>query len=252
MLAINDPFMPTTLTQVSMRSCSHTCGQLRKLGFTMTEVLTIVAVASVLLAVGLTAVGNLRSRSRLSLCTGNLGQVSRAVLQYTADHDRRLPDTAGSPAPGGWWWYKEYVKPYAGLTGPSSVYDRVFGCPEDRGYGDGSGEARPFRKSARHDFTSYVFNGVDLPGVPNVSGRELGGIRNPHRTLLVMEWPAHAPLSWHRSLTGRANAPFYDGAESVVGFVDGNVGLIKFHYDGMNPAYTRDPIAGYAYKFSGD
>ena len=66
-----------------------------------------------------------------------------------------------------------------------------------------------------------------------------------------MEWVAHAPLSWHRSRTGRANTPFYNDAESVVGFVDGRVALIKVYYDGLNAAYTRDPAPGYNYKYSG-
>jgi hypothetical protein len=97
-----------------------------------------------------------------------------------------------------------------------------------------------------------VFNGVNLPGVPNVGGRKVASIREPNRTLLVMEWTAHAPLSWHRSFTGRGNNPFYCDAESVVGFVDGHAALTRIYYDGMNPAYTRDPVSGYAYKYSGD
>jgi hypothetical protein len=66
-----------------------------------------------------------------------------------------------------------------------------------------------------------------------------------------MEWVAHAPLSWHRSRTGKANAPFYCDAESVVAFTDGHVKLTKIYYDGYNAAYTRDPIPRYEYKYSG-
>jgi prepilin-type processing-associated H-X9-DG protein len=67
-----------------------------------------------------------------------------------------------------------------------------------------------------------------------------------------MEWTAHAPLSWHRSLTGRRNHPFYNNAESMVGFVDGHVDFIPIYYDGINAAYTRDPIPGYKYKYGAD
>ena len=66
-----------------------------------------------------------------------------------------------------------------------------------------------------------------------------------------MEWTAHGPLSWHRSRTGKRNAPFYNDAESVVGFVDGHVDLVKIYHDGYNAAYTRDPIPGYRYRYSG-
>ena len=67
-----------------------------------------------------------------------------------------------------------------------------------------------------------------------------------------MEWTAHAPLSWHKSRTRQKNTPFYNDAETVVGFVDGHVKLVPIYYDGMNAAYTRDPIGGYEYQYSGD
>ena len=66
---------------------------------------------------------------------------------------------------------------------------------------------------------------------------------------MVMEWTAHAPLSWHTSKTGRKNAPFYCDAKSVAGFVDGHVSYIPIYYDGYNAAYTQEPIAGYEYQF---
>lgn len=193
-----------------------------------------------------------RAKSRRTRCLANLKQVNGAVLQFAGDHDQALPRMDSSPPPGGWWWYKEQVKGYAGLSGESSPTDKVFGCPDDRGYGEGTEKPPPFSQSRKHDYTSYAFNGVNLPGIPNVAGREVSSIKEPSRTLLVMEWTAHAPLSWHRSRTGRANTPFYSDAESVVGFVDGHVAFIPLYYDGLNAAYTRDPAPGYAYRYSGD
>lgn len=220
--------------------------------FSLTDLLVSLAGLSVLAVLALSLPGRLGAKAKLARCLASLPQVDRAVLQFAEDHGRRLPFMEGSPPPGGWWHYKELVKSYVGLAGPSSTNDTVFACPCDRGYGDGARPAQPFRLSQQHAFTSYVFNGVNLPGVPNIEGREVASIREPARTLLVMEWTAHAPLSWHRSRTGRANAPFYNDAESVVGFVDGHVALVRVYYDGMNAAYTRDPIPGYAYKYSGD
>ena len=86
----------------------------------------------------------------------------------------------------------------------------------------------------------------------SIGGRTLASIKQPSRTLLVMEWTAHAPLSWHSSLTRSANTPFYKDAQSVVGFVDGHVAYVKIYYDGINAAYTRDPVPGYDYQYSGD
>lgn len=220
--------------------------------FSSVDFLAVLAVLFVLAAVVIPILRNVRAQSHLTQCKSNLQQIGRAVLLYAEDNKQRLPILAQNRPPGGWWWYKDQVKSHVGLAGPSSPKDKVFACPDDRGYGEGTENPVPFRASAKHGFTSYIFNGVTLPGCPNIAGREVSSVREPGKTLLVFEWTAHAPLSWHRSRTGRKNAPFYDSAESVVAFVDGRVELIKIYYDGINPAYTRDPIGGYKYRYSGE
>jgi type II secretory pathway pseudopilin PulG len=219
----------------------------RVAGFTLADLLAVVAVACVASAVAVTQLMSSRQKSALAQCVQNVSQVNRAVIAYAADHNETLPGVAPSQR-NLWWWYKEQVKGYAGLSGPSCAPDKVFGCPDDRGYTD----TIPFRMNGRFDFSSYVFNGVTLPGMPSVAGWRIPAINRPNRTLLVMEWTAHAPLSWHRSRTGQKNMPFYCDAESVAGFVDGRVALTKFYYDGFNAAYTQDPIPGYDYQYSGN
>jgi len=221
-------------------------------GFTLMELLVSAAALALLAAIFLPMIVNYRRESRLAVCLANLKKVNGAVLQYAQDHEQVLPSMEGSPAPGGWWYYKEKVKGYLGLNEASSPEDRVFACPDDRGYGESAERPTPFCQSKKHNFTSYVFNGVNLPGIPNISGRRINSIVAPERTLLVMEWTAHAPLSWHRSRTGQENTPFYTDAESVVGYVDGHVVFTPIYYDGLNAAYTRDPAPGYQYKYSGD
>ena len=217
-------------------------------GFTLTDLVVILALVTTVCAIVFSAVTASRTRSRLAVCSANLQQVTRAVLSYCGDNGQALPTIPPGDNRSLWWYYKEQVKRYAGLTGESSKGDTVFACPEDRGYS----EPFPFHLSAKFDFNSYVYNGVTLPGMPNIAGLQLSGVKHPQRTLLVMEWTAHAPLSWHKSKTGRNNSPFYCDAESVVGCVDGHVSLSKIYYDGYNAAYTRDPIDGYDYQYSED
>lgn len=211
------------------------------------DLVTFLACGAVVAALAVTPLTLSRQRARLQACSANLNQIGRAVLLYAEDHAKILPEPVQALPGDFWWWYKEQVKAYAGLSGPSSTNDRVFACPMDRGYSDPT----PFCKNPRFDYGSYNFNGVTLLGTPNIAGWKLPAINQPQRTLMVMEWTAHAPLSWHRSKTGRANGPFYCDAESVSAFVDGHVSLIPFYYDGYNAAYTRDPIPGYSYKYSG-
>jgi hypothetical protein len=216
--------------------------------FTFADLLLTLAALALLAAIAVPMSLKNRARTRESVCLSNVGQVNRAMLAFVNDNGGHFPEQ--DPALKGpvWWFYKELVKGHLGLRGPSSPADKVFGCPDDRGYD----EPKPFRLSARFDYNSYTYNGVAVPGVPSLVGRQLSSVREPSRTLLVMEWAAHAPLSWHRSRTGRKNHPFYNDAESVVGFVDGHVDIIQIHYDGMNAAYTRDPIPGYRYKYGAD
>jgi len=231
--------MSRSLTQKSLARLS---------AFTLTDLLVTAAVISLLGAVAVAWGTAARDKSSLARCSANLQQVNRAVLSFCNDNHQTLPTLSPSDQRSLWWWYKEQVKRYAGLTGASSPNDKVFACPLDRGYSD----QKPFCLSSRFDFGSYVFNGVTMQGVPNIAGWQLSSIAKPRRTLLTMEWTAHAPLSWHKSKTGKRNMPFYCDAQSVVAFVDGHVGLTKIYYDGYNAAYTQDPIDGYDYQYSGD
>jgi type II secretory pathway pseudopilin PulG len=219
----------------------------RPAGFSRADMLTTIAVISVLAAMVIVPLRRAQNRGRINVCQENLLQVSRAILTHANDHQARLPGPAADISGDLWWWYKEQIKGHLGMSGPSSANDRVFACPMDRGYSD----PKPFCQNARFDFNSYAYNGVTLPGLPNIAGWNVSDISQPKQTLLVMEWAAHAPLSWHRSRTGKANAPFYNDAESIVAFSDGHAGMIKVYYDGYNAAYTRDPIRGYDYKYSG-
>ena len=220
----------------------------RHRGFTRTDLLVILAGSALLGALAGIPMMRARRQARLARCTANLQQVNRAVLSFATDHAQTLPGPQAGDGGELQWWYKEQVKGYTGLKGPSSTNDVLFACPDDRGYTD----PVPFHRSARFDFGSYNFNGILIPGAPNIAGATLGSIIEPRRTLLTMEWTAHGPLSWHRSRTGRRNAPFYRDAESVVGFVDGHVSFLPIYFDGHTAAYLRDPIPGYDYRYSGN
>ena len=235
-------FPPNRPTTASARFRPH-----HSCGYTRTDLIVTLAGLTLLSSIGLALATHLRREARIAQCQSSLATVNRAVLDFSKDADDTLPSAPANDPRDIWWWYKEQIRKYTGLTGPSSPEDRVFACPDDRGYSD----PKPFHQNPRFDFTSYVFNGVTLPFVPNIAGWKVSEIADPRQTLLVMEWTAHGPLSWHRSRTGRRNLPFYNNALSVLGFVDGHVQFAPVHYDGHNAAYTRDPAPGYAYRYSG-
>lgn len=217
-------------------------------GFTRTDLLAILAALTMGLMLSVAFLKTSHRNAERNQCLANLGKLGHTFQLFASDHHQTLPDAVPGQKEDIWWFYKEQIKGYMGLKGVSSADDRGFACPADRGYA-GHG---PFSKEARFDFTSYVYNGVTLPDVPNIAGWSLPAVRHPARTLLVMEWAAHAPLSWHDSRTGTRNAPFYCDAISVIAFIDGHAASAPIYYDGHTPAYVRDPIPGYSYKYSGN
>src|SRR5205085_1471824 len=154
-------------------------------GFSFPDFLVVVAALALLVAVALPFLTKARARTRQAQCEANLGRVSGAVLNY-AQSEGRLPGEDAVVKGALWWFYKELVKGDLGLKGPSSPADKVFGCPDDRGYEEGK-DSKPFRLNSKFDYGSYVFNGVNVPGqpgMPNIAGRALSTIKEPGRTLL--------------------------------------------------------------------
>src|SRR5687768_17174574 len=152
----------------------HTC-RFTIRAFTFPDLLAVFAVMLLMVSIAIPVWANNREKARQSLCMGNVNDVNRAVLQFTDSNAGRFPDNEPGMKGGVWWWYKEQVKGELGLRNPSSPADKVFACPSDRGYEEG----KPFRLSARFDYGSYVFNGVNLPGVPNIAGARVDSIKEP-------------------------------------------------------------------------
>lgn len=59
--------------------------------FTLTELLTVIAIIGVLAAILIPVVGKVRQTSRQSGCASNLRQIGVAILAYTAEHKNWLP-----------------------------------------------------------------------------------------------------------------------------------------------------------------
>src|SRR3989442_772308 len=114
--------------------------------FTLNELLVVIAIIGVLASLLLPALSKAKSTPGRTACTSNLRQVNLALRLYVDDNDDRLPELSepNSYPNGVGAFYKELIKSYAGLTGPSSPKDKVFICPADHDL------------DAFHDFTSHL------------------------------------------------------------------------------------------------
>jgi prepilin-type N-terminal cleavage/methylation domain-containing protein/prepilin-type processing-associated H-X9-DG protein len=102
-------------------------------GFTLIELLTVIAIIGILASILIPTVGRVRDNARASNCSGQMRQVSLALILYANDNRGMLPATSPDrPEDGGakLLWTKA-VGPYlpgrtSSVTGPPN---RVFVCP---------------------------------------------------------------------------------------------------------------------------
>lgn len=233
-------------------------------GFTFLELLVVVAIIAVLVALLLPALGAARDKARRTACANNLKQIGLGVTLYAGDFR--------DAAPGGWpptnsaWTYFQGVTAYKRLLA-NYARSNLFSCPADTFHYDyltnSPGYARVasgLQTQSASDFSSYGFNGGDVltGGVPtdSIVGRKLASIREPSKTVLVADYAAFFPYSWHRPRKASFNEPGqFNDAMNLVGFVDGHVAYIRIYWNANRRdcfSLCYEPPPGYDYKWSGD
>ena len=234
-------------------------------GFTVIELLVVIAVIAVLVALLLAVVSAAKSRARQTVCLNNLRQINAGIRMYSDDSNDNSPSAATNHV---WASYKELVQSYVGLGTTPTNQNKLFACPADTFYYNfGDGDEVWFVSHGHHDeitgnYSSYIFNGANesknMPAehpLLGIAGRKLSSIRHPSRTVLVSEWPAIIPYSWHdpKQPIAATNNCAFNNAKDVVSFVDGHVSYTKMYLkDSKSLSIQYDPPAEYDYQWSGD
>ena len=231
--------------------------------------LVVIAIIGILAALLFPALASAKSYAKRTTCLNNLKQINLGVHMYADDHDNVLTLVSTNHSPNIWTDYKSWMKSYVGLHGASSPWDTLFACPSDtfyytEAYAD-SYVSQSRHYQANYDYSSYVFNAGNIRDdypftneFPGIAGRKLTAIKSPTRTVLVTEWPALVPYSWHQPVRLPSGVTGVDNSRSVVSFVDGHVNYIKLYWDAKNVAVSHDqawqydPPGRYDYQWSGD
>jgi prepilin-type N-terminal cleavage/methylation domain-containing protein/prepilin-type processing-associated H-X9-DG protein len=249
-------------------------------GFTLIELLVVIAIIAIIAALLLPGLSSARAKALRTVCINDLRQIALGVRMYSDDSNDASPSPGGTnfrTAFTGYTGYKELMKHYVGLNGSSSRQDRLFACPADVSNPSVFFDKfippvhlvpRSLHDSSTFDYSSYAFNGGDnvtrtftysnsamnitLSGLGNV---RMSSVRHPSRTLLVIEFPARIPYSWHDpSSHGVAyeNGMMYNDSKNIVSFVDGHVSYIKMYVRDGLMTFLYNPPVSYDYQWSPD
>jgi len=116
-------------TDQSSSNISHSRPRIRS-GFTLIEVLVVVAIIALLVAILLPALGRAREQAKLGACMSNVRQLVLGCLMYGAENKGVLPTCDRAPGPtGGAIRGTDWLGPYnINRADPTEYFGRV---PED-------------------------------------------------------------------------------------------------------------------------
>src|ERR1039457_3146124 len=172
-------------------------------GFTLVELLMVMAIIAILAALLLAAISGVIGKARRTTCMNNLRQIDLGVRMYSDDSNDKSPKPA-APVSSPYIAYKELMKSYVGLRGQSSQQDKLFACPDDTFYFDYLFPRstnmvgylpESFCSRPDFDYSSYVFSAGNSFSIgptnrPGIAGLPLSSIKHPARTVLITEVPA--------------------------------------------------------------
>jgi len=229
-----------------------------KRGFTLSELLAVIAIIAVLAALLLPALSHARSTARRTACLDNLRHIDLALLMYVDDHADVIHAITNREAI--YFTYKSSILPYLSRNG-AITNDALFACPADdfdctlpaiqdfflfdnvTGFG--------FCHLPETYHSSYFFNGEADDAETRLAGKPFSSVPDPSVRVLVGELSSAIGLSAHE----RKQPAQFNGARNMLGFVDGHIDFMPIYWNGTNgiagfPIFYNPP-AGYEYNWFG-
>jgi len=179
-------------------------------GFTLVELLLVIAIIGLLVALLLPALSHARGQAGQVKCLGNLRQIGLAYRLWAADHGGELPMQL-SVTNGG---THEYLRTpevfrHAQILSNILAHPKVLICPTD------TRESAPDWPAMQNHHLSYLLGveaRLDQPLSLLAADRNISSVALPDGTLVLVNASAHWTATQHR---GRGNILLCDGSAHV-------------------------------------
>jgi prepilin-type N-terminal cleavage/methylation domain-containing protein len=159
-----------------MKASARSLSGIRGRGFTLVELLVVVAIIAILAGLLLPALASAKAKAKQAGCTSNLHQIGIGIQMYADDNRSLFPETThGTAATNRSWIFT--LRPYLGNV------DAVRACPADR-----LARARITNYASSYIPNEYVaVDLVDPFGTVRESFRRLDALKNPVETVTLYE-----------------------------------------------------------------
>ena len=179
-------------------------------GFTLIEVLVVIAIIGTLAAILFPVFARSREKARQTACLSNNKQIGLAFQQYSQDYDERYPagDDVRYSYRGGW----------AGRIYPYIKSAAVFTCPDDTHQATGPGVSLSYAMNA------FLVSVPDpITGIP-VTTRTVPQFSEPSRLLCLLEVTGQTVNVADPAEAGNFRSPEDAGGNFVYADSSGNGG----------------------------